>query len=159
MRSMASTPEQLALELSRASLLAQEHSETQLRERAGTILGAASVVVPIAALAIRDSPAGAAIPLGIAAIAYVLLVRECGTALVPRNVHEGLLGGELLKTAESAGAGLRQMQAVAASYLDADYRHNQRIIKAAAKRVARAISLLTIEILSLVVALIVTLVS
>jgi hypothetical protein len=156
---MASTPEDLALELSRASIVAQEQSETQLREKATAILGAASIVVPIAALAIRDRPAGAAIPLGIAAAAYVLLVRECGTALVPRDVHEGLLGGELLKTANATGADLRQMQAVAASYLDGDYRHNQKILKNAAKRVGRAISLLTIEILSLVVALIVTLLS
>jgi hypothetical protein len=154
---MASTPEQLALELSRASLTAQEHSETQLRERAGTILGAASVVVPIAALAIRDSSAGAAIPLGIAAIAYVLLVRECGTALVPRDVYDGLLGGELLKTVNSTDADLCEMQTIAASYLDANHRHNQVILKHAALRVSRAISLLTIEILSLVVALIVTL--
>ena len=52
-------------------------------------LGAASIVVPVAALAIGDGPAGAAIPLGAAAVAYVLLVRECGTALVPRATSTG----------------------------------------------------------------------
>lgn len=156
---MASTPEDLALDLSRASIRAQEQSETQLREKATAILGAASIVVPIAALAIRDRPAAAAIPLGVAAVAYVLLVRECGTALVPRDVYEGLLGGELLKAVNSTGADLRQMQAAAVSYLDAGHRHNQAILKTAASRMSRAISLLTIEILSLVVALIVTLLS
>lgn len=156
---MASTPEELALDLSRASIAAQEQSETQLREKATAILGAASIVVPVAALAIGDGPAGAAIPLGAAAVAYVLLVRECGTALVPRDVHAGLLGGELLETAKASDADLRQMQAAAAGYLDAGYRHNQPILENAALRVGRAITLLTIEILSVVVALIVTLLS
>jgi hypothetical protein len=47
-----------------------------------------------------------------------MLVRECGAALIPRNVHAGLLGVELLETAKEADADLRQMQAAAASYLD-----------------------------------------
>jgi hypothetical protein len=156
---MASTPEELALDLSRASIAAQEQSENQLREKATAVLGAASIVVPVAALAIGDGPAGAAIPLGFAAFAFVLLVRECGAALVPRNVHAGLLGAELLETAKRTDADLRQMQAAAASYLDAGYRHNQGILEDAAGRVGRAIVLLTVEILSLVVALIVTLLS
>ena len=154
---MAATPEELALELSRASLAAQEQSENQLREKATVVLGAASIVVPVAALALGDGPAGAAIPLALATIAYVFLVRECGAALVPRNVHAGLLGAELLKTAKEVDADLRQMQAAAASYLDTGYRHNQAILEDGASRVGRAILLLTAEILSLVVALIVTL--
>jgi len=131
---MVATPEELARELSRASLAAQEQSENQLREKATAVLGAASIVVPVAALAIGDGPAGAAIPIGAAVGAYVLLVRECGAALVPRNIHAGLLGAELLSTAREADANLRQMQAAAASYLDTSYRHNQTILEDAARR-------------------------
>src|SRR5438093_12502048 len=97
---MADTPEELALDLSRASLADQEQSENQLREKATAVLGAASIVVPVAALAIGKGPAGAAVAVVAAALAYVLCVRDCGVALVPRNVHAGLLGGELLSTAK-----------------------------------------------------------
>jgi hypothetical protein len=62
-------------------------------------------------------------------------------------------------TRRLCSADLRQMQATAASYLDDGYRHNQVILETAAKRVGRAITLLTVEILALVVALVVTLVS
>ena len=89
----------------------------------------------------------------------MLCVRDCGVALVPRNVHAGLLGGELLNTAKETDADLRQMQAAAAGYLDFAYRHNQVILEDSAERVSRAIIMLTIEILSLVVGLVVTLVS
>jgi hypothetical protein len=156
---MPATPEELALELSQASLAAQEQSENQLRAKATSILGAASVVVPVTALALGDAPAGSAIPLVIAAVAYVALVRECGAALMPRGIHAGLLGAELLETARSTDADLRQMQAAAASYIDAGYRHNQLILENSAERVGRAIRLLTAEVLSLVAALVVSLVS
>jgi hypothetical protein len=51
------------------------------------------------------------------------------------------------------------MQAAAAGYLDSAYRHNQSILEDSARRVSRAIVMLTIEVLSLVVGLVVTLVS
>ncbi len=156
---MATTPEELALDLSRASVQAQEQSEVQLREKATAVLAAASIVVPVAALAVGHGPAGVAIPFVGAAVAYALCVRECGAALLPRGVHVGLLGGELLETAKASDADLRQMQAAAASYLDNGYKHNQTILETAAKRVGRAIFFLTVEILALVVALVVTLVS
>jgi hypothetical protein len=156
---MANTPEELALDLSRASIQAQEQSENQLREKATAVLAAASIVVPVAALAVGHGPPGVAIPFGAAAVAYALCVRECGGALQPRGVHVGLLGGELLETAKMSGADLRQMQATAASYLDDGYKHNQGILETAASRISRAIVLLTIEILALVVALVVTLLS
>lgn len=156
---MTATPEELALDLSRASVQAQEQSENQLREKATAVLSAASIVVPVAAVAVGSGPAIAAIPFGGAALAFVLCVRECGSALFPRGVHVGLLGGELLETAKTSGADLRQMQAAAASYLDDGYRHNQAILERAAQRLGRAIYLLTAQILMLVVALVVTLVS
>jgi hypothetical protein len=53
----------------------------------------------------------------------------------------------LLNTAKQVDADLRQMQAAAASYLDAGYRHNQRTLEDAAGRLGRAILLLTAEIL------------
>jgi hypothetical protein len=140
-------------------LRAQEQTEIHLREKATAILGAASIVVPVAAVAIGKGPAGTAIPFGAAALAYVLLVRACGAALLPRDVHAGLLGGELLDTAKAADADLRQMQASAAAYLDSGYRHNQAILEAAAQRIRTAIVSLTVEILSLAVALVITLLS
>jgi len=83
---MASTPEELAMDLSRASLHAQEQTENQLREKATTVLSAASIVVPIAALAVVHGPAAAAIPVGAAAVAYFLCARACGAALFPREL-------------------------------------------------------------------------
>jgi hypothetical protein len=86
-------------------------------------------------------------------------VRECGAALLPRGVHVGLLGGELLETAKASGPDLRQMQAAAAGYLDEGYKHNQAILRQAAKRITRAIVCLTVEILALAAALLVTLIN
>lgn len=154
---MATTPEELALELSNTSVRAQEQTETQLREKATAVLAAASIVVPVAALAVGHGPAGVAIPFGIAAVAYALCVRECGAALLPRGVHVGLLGGELLETAKASGADLRQ--AAAAGYLDNGYKHNQVILEDAARRATRAIVFLTAEILALAAALLVTLIN
>lgn len=156
---MAASPEELALVLSQASLAAQEQTESHLREKATAILGAASIVVPVAALAVGGGPAETVVPFGAAALAYAMLVRECGAALLPRDVHAGLLGGELLQTAKATSADLRQMQASAATYLDASYRHNQSILETAARRIRRAVVLLTVEVLLLVVALVVTLLS
>ena len=156
---MASTPEELALDLSRASLHAQEQSENQLREKATTVLSAASIVVPLAALAVGRGPAGAAIPFVAAAVAYFLCARACGAALFPKDVRAGLLGSELLEVAKTSGADLRQMQASAASYLDQGYVHNQAILESSARSVRHGIVMLTAEILALVVALVVTIVS
>jgi hypothetical protein len=50
------------------------------------------------------------------------------------------------------------MQAAAARYLDEGYEHNQSILEDAADRVGRAILMLTLELLALVVALVITLV-
>lgn len=123
------------------------------------MLSAASVVVPVAAVALGSGPVGAVIPLGGAAAAYVLCVRACGAALFPRGVSDGLLGSELLETVKASGADLRQMQDAAANYLDEGYRGNDLILKAAAERVGHAISLLMVEILALALALVITLVS
>lgn len=86
-------------------------------------------------------------------------VRRCGAALLPRGVHVGLLGGELLETAKANDADLRQMQAAAAGYLDNGYKHNQVILEDAARRATRAIVFLTAEILALAAALLVTLIN
>jgi len=147
------------MDLSRASLQAQERAENQLREKATTVLSAASIVVPIAALGVGRGPAGAAIPLGAAAVAYFLCARACGSALLPQNTGAGLLGSELLKMADSSGAELRQIQAAAARYLDSGYRHNRTLLEESASRVRHAIVMLTVEILALAVALVITITS
>jgi hypothetical protein len=108
---MADTPEELAMDLSRASLQAQEQTEDQLRQKATTVLSAASIVVPVAALAVGHGPAGAAIPFG------------------------------------------------SAVYMDQSYRHNHAILEASAVRVRHAIVMLTVEILALVAALTITIMS
>jgi hypothetical protein len=51
------------------------------------------------------------------------------------------------------------MQAAAATYLDDGYKHNHAILEIAMKRVGRAIGWLTVEVLALVLALVVILVS
>jgi hypothetical protein len=150
---MVNTPEELAMDLSRASLHAQEQTENQLREKATAVLSAASIVVPIAVLAVGHGPVGAAIPFGLAAAAYFLCARACGAALFPQDVRAGLLGSELLETARAGSADLRQMQESAARYLDLSYRHNHAILETSAARVRHAILMLTVEILALVVAL------
>lgn len=155
---MAMTPEELALDLSRASVRAQEESETQLRERAAAVLAAASIVVPVAAVATGHGPPSVVIPFGGAALAYGLCARECGTALLPHDAEAGLLGGVLLAKARASEADLRRMQATAADYLDREYRHNQTRLQLIAKRVRRAIVLLTVEILALALALFCTLI-
>lgn len=156
---MSATPEELALDLSRATLQAQDQTENQIREKATAVLSAASIVVPVAAVAVGSGPPGVAVPFGAAALAYFLCARECGSALIPHGFRAGLLGSELLELARMTDADLRQMQASAASYLDDGYRHNQTILESAAKRIGRAIVLLTVEILALVIALAVTLFS
>lgn len=150
---MSTSPEELALELSRASVHAQEQSEAHLRERATALLAATSIVVPVAAIEIGHGPALIAIPFAVAAIAYTWCVKECGTVLLPRGVHVGLLGGELLDAARRDDAELLQMQAAAASYLDAGYRRNQEMLSSASDCVRRAVLALTVEMSALTVAL------
>jgi hypothetical protein len=125
---MANCPEEVALELSRAALESQDGSENQIREKATAVLSAASIVVPVAAVALGSAPAGAAIPFGVAALAYLWCARSCGSALFPKNRQAGLLGGEMLQLATDTGD-LPQMQASAASYLDGFYKHNQMILE------------------------------
>jgi hypothetical protein len=103
---LAATPEGLALELSRSTLQAQRQTETQLREKATSVLAAASVVVPIAALAAGRGPALVAVPFGAAALAYFFCARACGAALSSRALRTGLLGSEMLE----ARAGEGQLQ-------------------------------------------------
>jgi hypothetical protein len=156
---MTATPEELALDLSRSCLRAQELNENQLREKATTVLSAASIVVPLAALAVGGGSLASAIAFAGAAIAYFLCARACGAALFPQDLHAGLLGSEMLEAARASGADLGQMQTSVASYLDQGYRHNQAILDISAERVRYAITMLMIEILVLVVALVITLAS
>ena len=155
---MAATLEELALELSRSTLEAQERRETQLREKATSVLAAASVVVPIAALAAGRGPALAAVPFAAAALAYFFCARACGAALSCRDLRTGLLGSEMLRAARAGEAQLQGIQAGAASYLDAGYRYNQAILDSTAEHVRNGVASLTVEILALVVALITILV-
>lgn len=147
------TPEELALNLSRASVEAQERIENQLRERASAVLAAASIVVPVIALVFGHGPGTVAIPFGIAAAAYALCVLECGFALMQHGGYKGILGSELLEAARSLDVDLSHMQETAARYLDGEYRQNREILNKTASCVRREIMMLTSEIIALSLAL------
>lgn len=155
---MASTPEELALELSRDSFSAQRETESKLRERATNVLSAASIVVPISAVALGRGPAVAAIPFGAAAIAYLWCAIECCRALFPRGFQTGLAGGVFLEEARKAGADVRQMEASAAGYIDSMFNANLPALERTADQVRRSIVSLVVEIGVAAAALVVTLV-
>ncbi len=136
--------------------MAQERTESQIREKATAVLAAASIVVPVVALVVGHGPSVVAIPFGGAAMAYAMCVRECGFALLPRGVFGGLLGSELLEATRNLDGDLGQMQERAARYLDGEYRQNKEMLEMAASSVRRAILMLTGEVVSLVVALLIT---
>jgi hypothetical protein len=156
---MAAYPEELALELSKAAFGAQQRTETKLRERATNVLSAASLVVPVASVAIGKGPAVAAIPFGAGALAYILCALKCCAAPLPRNFGTGILGGEFLEAARAANADVRQMEASAADYLDQTHAGNQVTLEQTASDVQDAIIRLMVEIVAVAAALVVTLVS
>ncbi len=67
---MPETREELAVDLSRALLAEQQMTGAQLRDRASKILQAASVVIPVSAIAVSNGPPGTLIPFGLAALSY-----------------------------------------------------------------------------------------
>ena len=142
-----------------AKFAAQQLTETKLRERATTVLSAASVVVPVASVAIRNGPAVAAAPLGAAAMAYILCALKCCAALFPRDFAIGIIGGAFLETARETGADVRQMEASAAQYLDQMHAQNQTTLERTAAHVQDAIVRLMVEIGAATAALVVTLIS
>jgi hypothetical protein len=152
-------PEELALELSRATFEAQRQTETKLRERATNVLSAASIVIPIAAIAVGKGKAIVAIPFGVAALAYIWCAVECCRALFPRGFATGIAGGKFLDVARAADDDLREMEATAADYFDDMHAKNQPTLESAAEQVRRAIVGLILEIGATAVALVVTLLS
>jgi len=153
---VATTPEELALDLSQATFDAQRQTEIKLRDRATGVLSAASIVVPVAAVAVGKGPAGAAIMFIVAAVAYVFCARFCAKTLFPKNFATGIEGGTFLAEAAEAGASLRQMQATAAVYLDTMHEGNLPTLERAAADVKTAIEWLMVEIGALAVALAIT---
>jgi len=156
---MATTPEELALELSRASFEAQRQTEIKLRERATAVLSAASLVVPVASVAVSRGSHWAALPLGLAAIAYIVCAAQCCKTLFPKGFATGIAGSEFLEVARSSDADLQQMQASAAAYIDEQHTQNLPTLESAAESVQRAIYGLMAEIIMAAVALVVTLVA
>jgi hypothetical protein len=154
---VATNPEELALDLSRATFDAQQRTETKLRERATNILSAASLVVPVASVAVGKGPAVAAIPFSVAALAYILCARKCCAALFPRDFGTGIFGGAMLETARATTADVRQMEASAAAYLDQTHAENQVTLEETADDVRGAINRLMTEIVAAAAALVVTL--
>jgi hypothetical protein len=156
---MAATPEELALALSIATFEAQRRTETKLRERATNVLSAASIAMPVAAVALGRAPAIAAVPFGGAALAYICCATECCRALFPRGFVTGIAGGRFLEEARKYKADVRQMEATAAGYLDRMHEGNLPTLEATANQVKGAIISLIVEIGSAAIALVVTLLS
>jgi hypothetical protein len=154
---MATTHEEVALQLSTMALASQGDSENQIRAKATAILSAASIVVPVASVAIANGSAWPVIPLALAALAYLRCVLACAAALLPKDIEVGLLGGEMLKLATHSEANVDQMQASASSYMDNLYANNQLILEKASENIKLAIIALGIEILALTAAIPVTL--
>jgi hypothetical protein len=153
---MTTTPEELALDLSRSTFEVQQRTETKLRERATNILSAASIVVPIAAVAVGKGTALSGVLFGGAGLAYIGCAVECARALSPRDFVTGILGGKFLDYARGTGAKLPEMQATAASYLDYTHAQNQTVFERTADHVERAIVWLVIEIVAAAISLVVT---
>lgn len=121
------------------------------------MLSAASIVIPIAAVAVGKGDALVAIPFGAAALGYIWCAVECSRALFPRGFATGLSGALLLNDARKYDDDVRQMEAAAATYFDHMRDQNQPTLEAAADQVKRAIKGLTTEIVATAVALVVTL--
>lgn len=154
---MTTTHEEVALELSTTALASQGDTENQIRAKATAILSAASIVVPVAGVAIARGSAWPVIPLGLAAFAYLRCVWTCAAALLPKNMEVGLLGGEMLQLAADSGADVEQMQASASRYMDGLYANNQLILEKASENVTSTIIALGVEIVALTAAIPVTL--
>src|SRR6266576_492218 len=90
---MAATPEELVYELSRATFENQAETGKRLRDRASALFAAASVVVPVAGIAVTKGPSWVAAPFGLAAVAYGACAYYCGRALLPRKFRPGIAGG------------------------------------------------------------------
>jgi hypothetical protein len=154
---MASTPEELALSLSQATFDAQQRMEAKLRERATNVLSAASIVVPVAAVAVGKGPALVAIPFSGAALAYIWCAVESCAALIPRGFSTGIAGGRFLEQGRTYDAGLHQLEASAAVYLDQLHDNNVPNLENTTQHVTRAIVALMLEISASAVALVATL--
>lgn len=156
---MAESPEELALDLSRAAWVEQTQTEAKLRERATGVLQAASIVIPVAAIAIHEGTSWAALPFGMAAVAYALCAWQCVMVLYPRNFATGVHGSQLLADAKAKDATLAHMQERAAGYLDLQHVTNGTVLAVMAKYVQRSVVFLAAELIGLAAALVVTLVA
>jgi len=153
---MAESPEEFAYSLSRTTFDGQVQTETKLRERAAGLLQAASVVMPVAGIAISKGPSGVVIPFGLAAISYAVCAYFCGIALIPKEIEVGIAGGSFLDDARDSDADLLQMYATAASYLDQAREANSGAVSGAAEHVKTAIGWLVTELALIAISLVVT---
>jgi len=153
---MPESREELALELSREAFAEQRTTEARLSERGTSILQAASVVIPVAAIAVAKGPTGALIPFGLAALAYAACAYQALRAMFPRSYKTTVRGGALLALAKDKGATLRDMRESAALYLDQSHAANLQELRSVSRDIERAIALLAVEIIALAVALGVT---
>ena len=156
---MPASREELALTFSREAWTAQTYTEAKLREKATNVLQAASIVIPVAAIAVSKGPPGVAVPFGIAALAYALCAWQCASALYPRTFATGVHGSHLLKDAKRLEATVEDMQERAAEYLDEQHEGNKEVLEATGRNVQRAIIFLALETVGIAAALVVTLVA
>jgi hypothetical protein len=150
---MAESPEEFAYELSRATFENQAETGKRLRERAASLLSAASVVMPVAGIAIGKGPGWVAVPFVLAAVAYGACAYFCALALLPKKFGPGIAGGAFLELARENGANLDQMHASAATYLDQAREENSSNVSESGDRVEVAIRWLVVELLLLALSL------
>lgn len=120
------------------------------------ILQAASVVIPVAAIAVRGGPNSVAIPLILAALCYGVCVWNSAKALAPLDLKPGIRGGALLAEAKTVEASVDHMRERAAEYLDKAHEHNREQLDTKAGSVETAAFALAWEVISLAAAVIVT---
>jgi hypothetical protein len=151
-------PEELAYELSRSAFDNQAETGKRLRERAAGLLSAASVVMPVAGIAISKGPTAVAVPFGLAVFAYGLCAYFCGRALLPKQFIPGIAGAVFLESARESEANLAQMYATAANYLDQAREANGKTVSESGDHVDIAIRWLVTELFLLAISLIVMIV-
>jgi hypothetical protein len=153
---VADTPEQLAYELSRATFDNQAETGKRLRDRAAAVLSAASVVIPVAGIAVSHGPHGVAWSFGLAGVAYAFCAYFCGRALLPKSFHPGIAGAEFLDSARESEATLTQMYGSASSYLDEAGETNRATVSQAGDDLVTAIRWLVVELSLLALSLVIT---
>lgn len=148
---MPESREELGLEMAREARDFQMATEGRLRDRAISVLQAASVVIPVAGITLTNSPKGVAWAFEGAGIAYIVCAAFCLAATRPYNPW---FGGERLNPLTDPDESVADMQARVARHLWDMHSKNYGPLLRAAIWLTIAMIALMVEIVFLAVALI-----